>query len=309
MIGAMVRKKIRIEEEESFKDWWDRDCTRRCAWRREKIGREKYLEKNGKLRKFMEEKQKEKREKEEKELMEIRKETEVRRYINKKRERRIVKENNIREGEWKEHFNELLGRIETELEEEEKVQERDGGRKEIGDIQEKEIWNGEKEKKAVGIDGIPMETWIYIYAGKDLRGNLVNLLKQVLKDGKILKDWRKSIVIPLYKRGDANVPSNYREISLLCTAYKIYAEVIKRRLEEETEREKLLPETQAGFRKGQPTLDNIFVLSHVTQRGRNMKGKERKIYTFFADLRAAFNNVDRDILWKVLKEKRIKEGL
>jgi len=99
-------------------------------------------------------------------------------------------------------------------------------------------------------------------------------------------------MVPLYKRGDKNMPSNYREISLLCTAYKIFAEIIRRRLEEETERRRLLPETQARFRKGRSTLDNIFVLTHVAQRGRNMEGKERKVYTFFADLRAAFDNVD-----------------
>jgi len=85
-----------------------------------------------------------------------------------------------------------------------------------------------KKRKAVEIDGIPMEAWIY--AGKDLKGNLVNLLKQIWKENKIPENWRKSIVVSLYKRGDKNVPSNYRGISLLCTAYKIFAEVIRRRL-------------------------------------------------------------------------------
>jgi len=75
------------------------------------------------------------------------------------------------------------------------------------------------------------------------RSNLVILLKQVWKDNEIPEDWRKSIMVPLYKRGDKNVSSNYRGISLLCTAYKILAEVIRRRLEEETERRRLLPET------------------------------------------------------------------
>jgi len=46
-------------------------------------------------------------------------------------------------------------------------------------------------------------------------------------------------VVPIYKRGDTNVPGNYyRGISLLCTTYKIYAEVIRRRLKEEVERKK-----------------------------------------------------------------------
>jgi len=46
---------------------------------------------------------------------------------------------NIEEGEWKEHFKELLEGTKTELEEEEKAQERNWGEKEDGDIQEKEI--------------------------------------------------------------------------------------------------------------------------------------------------------------------------
>jgi len=115
-------------------------------------------------------------------------------------------------------------------------------------------------------------------------------------------------VVPLYKRGDKNVPSNYREISFWCTAYKIFAEVIRRRLEKEAERRRLLLKTQAGFRKGRSMLDNIYVLNHVAQRGRNMEGKERKVYAFFANLKATFDNVDRGILWKMLKEKGI-EGL
>jgi len=81
----------------------------------------------------------------------------------------------------------------------------------------------------------------------------------------------------------------------LCSAYKIFAEII-RRLEEETERRMLLRETQAGFRKGRSTLDNIFVLSHVAQREKNKEGRDRKVYAFFADLRAAFDNVDRNTL-------------
>jgi len=131
-------------------------------------------------------------------------------YINRKRGRRIVKKNDIEEGVWKEHFKELLGGSETEWEEEEKTQEREWVEEEVGDIHEKEIWDvvrKMKKRKMVGIDGIPMEAWIY--AGKDLRRKLANLLKQAWKDNKIPEDWRKSIVVPLYKRGDRNVPSNY----------------------------------------------------------------------------------------------------
>jgi len=64
-----------------------------------------------------------------------------------------------------------------------------------------------------------------------------------------------------------------------------------------------LSETQRGFRKGKSTLHNIFVLSYVAQRRRNIEEKERKIYAFFADFKAAFDNVDRGTQWKILRKK------
>lgn len=88
-------------------------------------------------------------------------------------------------------------------------------------------------------------------------------------------------MVPIYKKGDQEKVENYTGISLLCTAYKIYAEVLRRRLEEEVEEKKLIPESQAGFRKGRGTMD-IFVLNHVVQRER--EEEDSKIYTMFVDL-------------------------
>jgi len=64
---------------------------------------------------------------------------------------------------------------------------------------------------------------------------LVDLLKTIWRKGMIPKDWRKSIIVPLYKREDKEKVGNYRGISLLCTVYKIYAEVLRNRLESEAE--------------------------------------------------------------------------
>lgn len=70
----------------------------------------------------------------------------------------------------------------------------------------------------------------------------------------------------LYKRGDVNVTGNYRGISLLYSAYKIYAEIIRSRLVKEVEEKKIIPESQAGFRNGRSTMDNIYILNHLIQR-------------------------------------------
>jgi len=104
--------------------------------------------------------------------------------------------------------------------------------------------------------------------------------------------------MPLYKREEKDDVGNYRGISLLCSAYKVYAEVLRSRLVAETEREGMIPESQTGFRIGRSTLDNVFVL--VMQREKRQGREEGKVYLFFVDLKAAFDKVDRSRLWKEL---------
>ena len=81
----------------------------------------------------------------------------------------------------------------------------------------------------------------------------------------------------IHKNGDINDTNNYRGLTLLPTAYKIYAEVIRSRLIEEVEEKKLLPECQADFRKERSSLDNIFVLDHLIRKT-NKKNKSYMHY-------------------------------
>jgi len=138
-----------------------------------------------------------------------------------------------------------------------------------------------------------------------VKKGLTEVIQKVWNEVKIPEEWRTSIIVPLYKRGDPNVIPNYRGISLLCTAYKIYTEIIRRRLVEEVEEKKALPESQMGFRKGRSTLDNIYILNHIVQREKMKMKEEKKVYALFIDLKAAFDNVDRGKLWRILEEKQI----
>lgn len=77
-----------------------------------------------------------------------------------------------------------------------------------------------------------------------------------MEDNKNLKSWKnvrglekKYSCIPLHEKGDTEKMENYRWISLLCSAYKIYAEIVKKWLERRVERKGLLPENQVGFRR------------------------------------------------------------
>lgn len=80
-----------------------------------------------------------------------------------------------------------------------------------------------------------------------------------------------SIMVPIYKKGDPSNIENYRGISLLSTAYKIYAGILRDRLEKEAEVKNMLLKSQAGFRKGRCTTDNVFIITHVIQRGKILK--------------------------------------
>lgn len=63
--------------------------------------------------------------------------------------------------------------------------------------------------------------------------------------------------MPLYKRGDTEKAGNYR-ISLLCTAYKIYAEVIRNGIEKEIIEKDMVPESQASFRREGQRLISLY---------------------------------------------------
>ena len=181
--------------------------------------------------------------------------------------------------------------------------------------EERELEEGEiadavkrmKLGKAAGIDGIPMEA--LRFCGSAVGSCLVDLIKQIWKEGTIPSEWKISIVVPLYKRGDKEKAENYRGISLLCSAYKVYAEILRNRLEEVIEAKGMLPESQAGFRKGRSTMDNIFILNHIVQREKGKKRGDDKVHALFIDLKAAFDNVDRGKLWEVLEQKGVDSSL
>lgn len=84
------------------------------------------------------------------------------------------------------------------------------------------------------------------------------------------EDWKTGIVEPIFKK-NRDQPSNYREIMLLETVYKAYTKILRKKLEKEIEEKGVLSE--AGFRKGKSTMDNVFILNHSVQRAKEKKKK------------------------------------
>lgn len=83
--------------------------------------------------------------------------------------------------------------------------------------------------------------------------------------------------------------------------------VVNERLKEEIDRKKVLPDTQPGFRKGRETINNIYILQHIIEK--ELVKEKGKLFTFFVDLKAAFDKVDRKILWEAMKKLGISPKL
>lgn len=71
-----------------------------------------------------------------------------------------------------------------------------------------------RRNKTAGIDGTQMEAWMY--GGEEVKKGIEEIIRKVWKERQIPEDWKSSIIVPLYKRGDKEKVKNYRGISLLC---------------------------------------------------------------------------------------------
>jgi sorting nexin-29 len=76
------------------------------------------------------------------------------------------------------------------------------------------------------------------------------------------QEWETGMVINLHKKGTKSKCENYRGITLLPTAYKLFTNIIKYRLNEHVEEE--MVEEQCGFRKGRSSTDAIFTVQQIT---------------------------------------------
>ena len=114
------------------------------------------------------------------------------------------------------------------------------------------------------------------------------------------QDWKRSVFIPIPKKGNAKECSNYRTIALISHASNVMLKILQARLQQYVNRE------QAGFRKGRGTRDQIANIFWVIKKAREF---QKNIYFCFIDYAKAFDCVDHNELWKILKEMGIPDHL
>ena len=126
---------------------------------------------------------------------------------------------------------------------------------------------------------------------------MVKLFNCIFDKGLFPDEWTLAIIQPILKKGDPNLPDNYRGISLLNICSKLYSFILNKRITKWIEINDIIGEEQAGFRKKHSTTDHIFTLFALIQK---QLVRHRKLYVAFIDFRKAFDSVSRDKLWNVL---------
>ena len=151
--------------------------------------------------------------------------------------------------------------------------------------------------KASGGDGIPVE--LFQILKDDAVKVLHSICQQIWKTQQWSQDWKRSVFIPLPKKGNAKERSNYRTIALISHASKVMLKILQARLQQYVNCE--LRDVQAGFRKGRGTRDQIANICWIIKKAREFRKTSISA--------KAFDCVDHKKLWKILKEMGIPDHL
>ena len=116
------------------------------------------------------------------------------------------------------------------------------------------------------------------------------------------QDWKRSVFIPIPKKGSAKEYSNYRTIALISHASKVMLKILQARLQQYLNCE--LPDVQVGFRKGRGTRDQIANICWIIEKVGQF---HKNIYFCFIDYAKAFDCVHHKTVENSSRDKNTRQ--
>lgn len=157
-----------------------------------------------------------------------------------------------------------------------------------------------KNEKSPGPDGLANE---YLKLGVPiLLKHLTILFNRILDAETVPKQWCTSDIILIYKKGNPLDIENYRPISLLASAYKLFTSIILRRISENIDASQ--PVEQAGFRSGYNTIDHIQTAEQLIEK---FNEYNKPLYIAFVDYSKAFDSISHASIWNALKISNVED--
>ena len=154
--------------------------------------------------------------------------------------------------------------------------------------------------KASGRDGIPVE--LFQILKDDAVKVLHSICQQLWQTQQWPQDWK--IFIPISKKGNAKECSSFHTIAVTSHSKKVMVKILQVRLQQYMNCE--LPDVQVEFRKDRGTRDQIANICCILGKAREF---QKNIYFCFTDYPKAFDCVEHNKLWKIIKEMEYQTTL
>ena len=119
--------------------------------------------------------------------------------------------------------------------------------------------------------------------GSNIPAHMHSICQQIWKIQQWPQDWKRSVFIPIPKKGNAKECSNYHTIAFISHASKTMLKILQPRLQQYINCE--LPDVQVGFRKGRGTRDQVANIRWIIKKARKF---HKNIYFCFIDYAKAF---------------------
>jgi hypothetical protein len=152
-----------------------------------------------------------------------------------------------------------------------------------------------KSHKSPGIDQIPAE--LIKAGGRIIRSETHQLIISIWNKEELPEEWKESVIVPIYIKGDKIDCINYRGTSLLSTTYKILSNIPLSSLTPYAE--EIIGDHQCGFRRNRPTTDHIFSIRQIIEKKWEYNEAGHQL---FIDSKEAYDAVRREVLYNILIE-------